>query len=95
MGKEESSVQKKIIQWLESEFNAFVIKTMVSNRSGVPDILACVNGRFVAIEVKKAEGIEPSKLQEVKIRRITASGGIAFVAGSVAQAKRLYTQAIE
>lgn len=48
------------------------------SQSGVPDILACVAGQFVAIEVK-GEGGKPSELQELNIKRIRKSGGIAMV----------------
>ena len=47
-------------------------------KSGVPDILACVNGFFVAIEIK-AENGRPSELQLHNIRAIKDAGGIAFV----------------
>ena len=47
-------------------------------RSGVPDILACVNGYFVAIEVKAPKG-KPSDLQLWNIEQINKSGGIGIV----------------
>lgn len=47
-------------------------------KKGVPDILACVNGRFVAIEVKSATG-KPTALQVHACHQITASGGIAVI----------------
>ncbi len=46
--------------------------------SGTPDILACVNGHFLAIEVKAPEG-KPSELQLVKIKEIRKAGGFAYV----------------
>lgn len=45
---------------------------------GVPDILACVNGRFVAIEVKGING-KPAPIQLWNIEKIRKSGGIAMV----------------
>lgn len=47
-------------------------------KSGVPDILACVNGVFLAIEVKSPIG-RPSKLQLFTIEEIKKSGGVALV----------------
>ena len=47
-------------------------------RSGVPDLLVCCNGRFVAIEVK-AENGRPSELQLHNIEEIKKAGGIAIV----------------
>jgi len=45
-------------------------------KSGIPDILACVNGMFVAVEVKASDG-RPSELQKLNVKRINKSGGIA------------------
>lgn len=47
-------------------------------KSGIPDILSCVNGYFVAIEVKAQEG-KPTELQLHTIQQIRQSGGFAFV----------------
>jgi Holliday junction resolvase len=49
-----------------------------NTRAGVPDILACVNGRFVAIEVK-AENGKPTELQKWNVEQIKGSGGIAMI----------------
>ena len=46
--------------------------------SGVPDILACVEGRFFGIECK-ARGKTPTALQEKHLKDITASGGVSLV----------------
>lgn len=75
----EAKVQKKIIDWLEKQ-DCYVVKTIVSNKKGVPDILACTpKGRFVAIEVKYGTN-KATKLQQYNLNRIAAKGGIAFVA---------------
>ena len=47
-------------------------------RSGVPDIIACVNGRFLAIECK-AGGNKPTALQIREIENIRIAGGVAVV----------------
>ena len=46
-------------------------------RTGIPDIVACFRGRFVAVEVKR-EGKEPTKLQALRMREIEVAGGKAF-----------------
>lgn len=43
-------------------------------KSGIPDIIACVKGHFVSIEVKASDG-RPSALQELNTNRIRDSGG--------------------
>lgn len=45
---------------------------------GVPDILSCINGYFVGIEVKADRG-SPTDLQLHTIKQIRDAGGFAFV----------------
>lgn len=47
-------------------------------QAGVPDLLACVNGTFLGIEVKASTG-KPSTLQLANLRLIDAAGGIALL----------------
>ena len=47
-------------------------------RSGVPDIVCCVKGRFLAIECKAGKG-KTTVLQEREIEAIRDAGGIAMV----------------
>ena len=46
-------------------------------KSGIPDILACVNGYFVAIEVKAQNGTVKA-LQEHHLTEIRIAGGFSF-----------------
>jgi Holliday junction resolvase len=47
-------------------------------KTGIPDLLICCNGYFVAAEVKSERG-KPSKLQLWTIKRIQDAGGRALV----------------
>lgn len=47
-------------------------------RSGIPDIIVCHRGRFVAIECKAGKG-QTTALQERELKRIGEAGGIALV----------------
>lgn len=47
-------------------------------QAGVPDILSCVRGHFLAIEVKNEKG-KPSDLQKKNIFEIKKCGGIGIV----------------
>ena len=75
----EQDIQTKIMDYISSigglpvKFNNIGIYA----KAGVSDILACIKGRFVAIEVKKP-GNTPSKLQENFINGINSIGGVAF-----------------
>jgi len=46
--------------------------------SGVPDIVCCVNGFFLAVECKAGKG-KTTALQDLNIARIKDCGGIALV----------------
>jgi Holliday junction resolvase len=47
-------------------------------RSGIPDIVGCLNGVFFAIECKAGKGI-PTALQEREINKIRNAGGHAWL----------------
>ena len=47
-------------------------------KRGIPDLLCCVNGHFLAIEVKADNG-KPSDLQLYQIEQIKRAGGSAMV----------------
>ncbi len=47
-------------------------------RAGIPDIIACINGKFVAIELKGPTG-KPTPLQEYNIARINECNGIGLI----------------
>ena len=54
--------------------------------AGIPDIIVCFRGRFVAFEVK-AENGKVSVLQAITIRKIQSAGGIAAVVRSLDDVK--------
>ncbi len=47
------------------------------------DRLCCINGKFVAVEYKRAGIIKPSKFQALTIKQIARAGGIAFTTDSL------------
>lgn len=47
-------------------------------KAGIPDIICCINGLFVAVEVKATRG-RPTTLQSINCNRIRDSGGQACV----------------
>ena len=56
--------------------------------AGLPDIICCIGGRFVAFEVKTPSG-KLTKLQETTIRKIRAAKGEAFKVTNVEDAKSI------
>jgi len=76
----ESQFQKKVIQFLK-EKDVWHVKYWAGaqyTKEGVPDILACINGKFHGIELKTDVG-KPTKLQLYNIRKIKESGGEAYI----------------
>ena len=47
-------------------------------RAGIPDIIACCDGYFLAIECKAGKGVTTA-LQDRELTRIRAAGGLALV----------------
>jgi len=47
-------------------------------RAGIPDIICCARGRFLAIECKAGKGTTTA-LQEKELAAIRAAGGVALV----------------
>lgn len=45
-------------------------------KAGIPDLIGCINGKFVAIEVKASNG-KLSPLQVRTLNKITSAGGYA------------------
>ena len=84
----EQDIQDKIMDYIKSigglpvKFNNIGIYA----KAGVSDILACIRGRFVAIEVKKP-GNKPSALQDNFINAINSIGGFAFWADNLEDVK--------
>ena len=75
----EKNFENKIKKFLK-ENGCWYVKYFANRntRAGVPDLLACVNGYFVAIEVK-AENGKPSELQLWNVEQIQKSNGFAIV----------------
>lgn len=90
----EQQIQKQIITWLTDEGH-YCVKVVVASKAGVPDIIACIRGRFVAFEVKKpTTKHNVSALQQYNIRKIEQSGGGALVVSDVEQVKKFVNEAL-
>lgn len=83
--RSEKAIENEIKRYIES-LSGWWIKVQGGSNNpsvGVPDILTSINGRFVAIEVKKERGGVISEIQKEQIRQINKSGGTAFVAKNI------------
>lgn len=88
----ESKVKRKIKHFLDQQgvYHFSPIGGPYSTK-GVPDIICCVQGKFLAIEVK-APGREHvvTTLQRYNIHQITKAGGHAIVASNVETVQVLF-----
>jgi hypothetical protein len=58
--------------------------------SGIPDLLICYLGVFIALEVKTPENKKgATKLQAAQLRQIRRAGGLAYVVRSVRDVERI------
>ena len=98
----ESEIQKNILEWLNFQPGTFAFRVNVQgvplhNKSGyrpsplrgVSDILACINGHFVAIEVKTQKG-KLSTYQLDFADKIKKSGGSFYTARSLEEIFKIY-----
>lgn len=84
----EKHIVANILQLLKQTPHCFAWKEHGSQYStaGIPDIIVCFHGMFVAFEVKTPTG-KLTKLQEITLGKINAAGGHAYKVTSVAEVK--------
>lgn len=79
-GTPESKVKAAVVKLLKQYgVYYFFPATHGYGRSGVPDIICCVNGKFLAIECKAGDG-KTTALQDKEINAIRTAKGVAAVA---------------
>ena len=76
----ETSFKEKVEKWIENNKFWFVKYWAGSKytKNGIPDILACIHGRFYGLELKSDNG-RPELLQLVNLRKIRSAGGIGIL----------------
>lgn len=79
MAGSEKNFENKIKKYLKDN-GCYFVKFFANSftKTGVADVLACVNGYFVAIEVKADKG-KPSELQYYNQREVRKAGGISII----------------
>jgi Holliday junction resolvase len=75
----EAKVKKKVVDVLKKNgAYYFFPATGGYGRSGVPDIVSCYRGVFIAIECKAGSN-KPTALQEAEMRKIREASGFTLV----------------
>ena len=80
----EKDITAAIMRYLKTVPSCFAWKEHggMYGTAGLPDIICCISGRFVAFEVKTSSG-KLTKLQEVTITKIRAAKGEAYKVTSI------------
>ena len=75
----EKLVKQKVVKLLKAQ-GVYYFSTMTHGfgRSGVPDIICCIDGKFLGIECKAGSN-KPTALQEKEMQAIRDAGGRAVV----------------
>lgn len=83
----ESSISTSMVKWTNHQPGCWAFKTHggMYGKSGIPDVIACIHGTFVAAEVKRPApyGTPVSALQQQTLNAITGADGIAVVCRSL------------
>lgn len=71
---------KAAVSKILKQYNMYCFSPVTGGfgRSGVPDIVVCINGHFVGIECKAGKN-KPTELQKREMDRIQQAGGYAIV----------------
>ncbi len=75
----EGKVKDKVVKTLK-QYGVYYFFPVTGGfgMSGIPDIICCHNGRFIAIECKAGKN-KTTALQDAHLARIRAAGGVAVV----------------
>ena len=75
----EGKVKKEVRRVLDS-LNAYYVMPVTGGygKQGAPDFLVCHRGKFFGIETKAGKG-KLTVLQEMNLKRIVETGGVALV----------------
>ena len=88
MNKPETKIVKQIMVGLREKFPGAYLRKIHGNmfqHAGIPDIIGCINGFFVAFEVKTTQG-HVSRIQELEGQEISKAKGIHAVVTNLSEA---------
>lgn len=86
----ETELVKQIKEYLKTVKDCFYWKEHGGQfgTAGIPDIIVCYRGRFIAFECKAGNN-NPTVLQAITIKQIIKAGGYALVVRSLEEVKQI------
>ena len=93
--KLERKIQEEIVNWVKKQTGCWICKYQAGpySQTGVPDLLLCVHGMFVALEVKRKGGRTKAIQREV-MKNMTSAGAVCEVVHSLSEAKEVVNERI-
>lgn len=86
MSQSGKTVQTAVLAYCKGRKDIAAYNIVSASVRGVPDVLCCVRGRFIAVEIKgAADTLKP--IQAAQIEQIRQAGGKAFVVRSLDEFK--------
>lgn len=76
----EKKFKEEVLRFLKGLPYTWAEKISQMQISGTPDILACIRGHFVAIELKAKRNAAVTRLQSYNLARISDAEGISILA---------------
>jgi len=86
----EKDITNLILRYMKTVPDCFAFKEHggMYGTAGLPDVICCIGGRFVALEVKVPGG-RLTKLQETTLQKIQRAKGIAHKVTSLQEVKEI------
>jgi hypothetical protein len=86
----EKGIVNQILKYLKTLPECFAWKEHggMYGTSGIPDIIVCYRGKFVAFEVKTPSG-KLTTLQEITLQKINSAKGNAYKVTSLQEVKEI------
>ena len=89
----ESSITKSILKYLRGLDRCFAWKEHggMYGAAGIPDVICCYQGQFLAFEVKRP-GNKPTAIQKATIDKMRQAGGKVYIVHSVGDVREIIGQ---
>lgn len=94
MNKLEKGLQDEVIKYLK-ECRIWHLRTQMGAKSGLPDLILCLRGIFIGIELKRPDGLgKPSEQQLIVRGSIQRAGGDYYFVSSLDELKEALDESI-